>query len=204
LDWHVLGGHPRNNLDSNQRRPPVHPAAYPDQRIQQDTRLLGDDSADLGCGIVCSLLQIVAFVGVLWALSAQVTFQLAGYDVAIPDYMAWCALAYALIGSGLSWLVPGKSGKSPVKKLKTQLNQYDGRAPGAGRNFFAASVNWLTFARGFPGQDAVHRAAQADFNVRGWQGRWRYTASAALFFAAPPRSARSLADGCIRRLFAGW
>ena len=72
----------------------------PDQRIQEDTRLLGDYTADLGCGIVYSLLQIVAFVGVLWALSAQVTFQVAGYDIAIPGYMVWCALAYALIGSG--------------------------------------------------------------------------------------------------------
>jgi putative ATP-binding cassette transporter len=77
----------------------------PDQRIQEDTRLLGDYTADLGCGIIYSLLQIIAFVGVLWALSAQVTFQVAGYNVAIPGYMVWCALAYALIGSGLTWLV---------------------------------------------------------------------------------------------------
>jgi len=77
----------------------------PDQRIQEDTRLLGDYSADLGCGIVYSLLQIIAFVGVLWVLSAQVTFQVAGYDIAIPGYMVWCALAYASIGSGLTWLV---------------------------------------------------------------------------------------------------
>ena len=26
--------------------------------------------------------------------------------------------------------------------------------------------------------------AQANFNIRGWQGRWRYTASTALFFCA--------------------
>ena len=77
----------------------------PDQRIQEDTRLLGDYSADLGCGIIYSLLQIVAFVGVLWALSAQVRFQVAGHDVAIPGYMVWCALAYASIGSALTWLV---------------------------------------------------------------------------------------------------
>ena len=62
-------------------------------------------SADLGCGIVYSLLQIVAFVGVLWALSAQVTFRMADYDIAIPGYMVWCALGYALIGSGLTWFV---------------------------------------------------------------------------------------------------
>jgi putative ATP-binding cassette transporter len=77
----------------------------PDQRIQEDTRLLGDYTADLGSGMVYSLLQIVAFVGVLWALSAQVTFRVAAHDIAIPGYMVWCAIAYALIGSGLTWLV---------------------------------------------------------------------------------------------------
>jgi putative ATP-binding cassette transporter len=77
----------------------------PDQRIQEDTRLLGDYTADLGCGIVYSLLQLIAFVGMLWTLSAQVTFQVAGYDIAIPGYMVWCALAYASIGSALTWIV---------------------------------------------------------------------------------------------------
>jgi len=77
----------------------------PDQRIQEDTRLLGDYTADLGCGMVYSLLQLVAFVGMLWTLSAQVTFQIAGYDIAIPGYMVWCALAYALTGSALTWIV---------------------------------------------------------------------------------------------------
>lgn len=77
----------------------------PDQRLQEDTRLLGDLTADLGCGLVYSLLQIVAFVGVLWALSAQVAFDVAGHHIAIPGYMVWCAIIYALTGSGLTWLV---------------------------------------------------------------------------------------------------
>jgi len=77
----------------------------PDQRLQEDTRLLGDFTADLGCGLVYSLLQIIAFVGVLWALSAQVAFDVAGYHIAIPGYMVWCAIAYAAIGSGLTFLV---------------------------------------------------------------------------------------------------
>jgi len=46
----------------------------PDQRIQEDTRLLGDYSADLACGMVNSFLQIIAFGAVLWGLSAQVVF----------------------------------------------------------------------------------------------------------------------------------
>ena len=77
----------------------------PDQRIQEDTRLLGDYSADLGCGAINSVLQFAAFVGVLWGLSTQVAFDIAGHNIAIPGYMVWCALAYAIVGSGLTWLV---------------------------------------------------------------------------------------------------
>jgi len=36
---------------------------------------------------------------------------------------------------------------------------------------FLPNVNWLTFTHENPGQGAVHRKAQADFNFRGWQGR---------------------------------
>jgi hypothetical protein len=49
-------------------------------------------------------------------------------------------------------------------------------------------VNWITYARDIPGHHAIHRMAQANFNIRGWQGRWRYTASTALFLI-PPSSA---------------
>jgi putative ATP-binding cassette transporter len=80
-------------------------AQNPDQRIQEDTRLLSDATTDLACGFVYSLAQIIAFVGVLWALSSQVTFYVGSYQVAIPGYMVWCALLYALVGSALTWLV---------------------------------------------------------------------------------------------------
>lgn len=80
-------------------------AANPDQRIQEDTRLLGDYSADLGCGAINSVLQFTAFVGVLWGLSTQMAFDAAGHHIAIPGYMVWCALAYAFVGSGATWLV---------------------------------------------------------------------------------------------------
>jgi putative ATP-binding cassette transporter len=77
----------------------------PDQRIQEDTRIIGDSSADLTCGATNSVLQIIAFVGVLWGLSTQVTFDVGGHHIAIPGYMVWCALIYALVGSTLTWLV---------------------------------------------------------------------------------------------------
>jgi putative ATP-binding cassette transporter len=62
----------------------------PDQRIQEDTRLLGDYTADLGCGIVYSLLQIVAFVGVLWALSARSRF--GWLTMTSPFQATWCGV----------------------------------------------------------------------------------------------------------------
>jgi hypothetical protein len=37
-----------------------------------------------------------------------------------------------------------------------------------------------------PGHDGIYRAAQADFNVRGWQGRWRYTAPDGLVLFGGP------------------
>jgi hypothetical protein len=50
------------------------------------------------------------------------------------------------------------------------------------RDFFMQIVKWITLARQIPGHSLVYRAARADFNVRGWQGRLRYTAPTALFF----------------------
>jgi hypothetical protein len=37
--------------------------------------------------------------------------------------------------------------------------------------FFVPTVKWITFVRAIPGQAVVHRMAQANFNIRGWQGR---------------------------------
>ena len=77
----------------------------PDQRIQEDTRNLAELSADLGIGFVQSALLLVSFVGVLWAMSQNLTFESLGLTIAIPGYMVWAALGYAALGSWLTWLV---------------------------------------------------------------------------------------------------
>jgi hypothetical protein len=51
-----------------------------------------------------------------------------------------------------------------------------------GETIFWPIVKWITLARRIPGHSEVHRMARADFNIRGWQGRWRHTALTALFF----------------------
>ena len=47
----------------------------------------------------------MSFIGVLWGLSAGVTFEVAGQSFAIPGYMVWCALFYAGVASFASWRV---------------------------------------------------------------------------------------------------
>jgi len=88
----------------------------PDQRIQEDTRRLSELSVDLAVGLVQSTLMLLAFVGVLWQLSAQVVFVVQGAQFGIPGYMVWAAIGYALVGSFITWLV-GK----PLISAHTQL-----------------------------------------------------------------------------------
>lgn len=79
--------------------------ANPDQRIHEDTRHLAELTADLGASLLQATLLLLSFVGVLWILSEQVKFDVGGKLVAIPGYMVWCAVGFALAGSALTWWV---------------------------------------------------------------------------------------------------
>ncbi|MFZ1108927.1 MAG: ABC transporter ATP-binding protein/permease [Rhodomicrobium sp.] len=77
----------------------------PDQRLQEDTRRLSELTVDLTVGLVQSTLMLFAFVGVLWNLSSQVVFVIGDKPVTIPGYMVWAAIAYASVGSFVTWVV---------------------------------------------------------------------------------------------------
>ena len=77
----------------------------PDQRIEEDTRQLTELSVSLGVGLFHAFLQLLCFIGILWILSENVSFMVGGIQVAIPGYMVWCAIAYAVAGSLLTWRV---------------------------------------------------------------------------------------------------
>jgi putative ATP-binding cassette transporter len=77
----------------------------PDQRIEEDTRQFTELTANLGVGLVQAVLELLAFVAILWTLSSDVVFNFTGEDFTIPGYMVWCALLYALIGSFVTWKV---------------------------------------------------------------------------------------------------
>jgi ABC-type uncharacterized transport system fused permease/ATPase subunit len=79
--------------------------ANPDQRLHEDARHPAELSADLGVGLLRASLLLASFVGVLWALSGQVGFGIGGHRFVLPGYTVWCALAYASLGSWLTWRV---------------------------------------------------------------------------------------------------
>src|SRR3546814_15633239 len=70
-----------------------------------DLRKLTELSTTLGVGLLQAGMLLVTFIGILWALSDNIVFNFNGSSFAIPGYMVWCAILYALIGSLLTWRV---------------------------------------------------------------------------------------------------
>jgi putative ATP-binding cassette transporter len=77
----------------------------PDQRMHEDARHLTELSSDLGVELLQSSILLVTFVNVLWRISGDFVFHMAGRAFTIPGYMVWAAIFYAGTGSTLSYLV---------------------------------------------------------------------------------------------------
>src|SRR5690606_11454008 len=80
-------------------------AVNPDQCMQEDARNLGDLWVALGTGLVQASVLLATFVGVLWAVSSDFSFELGGRVYAIPGFMVWAALIYSATASFLSYRV---------------------------------------------------------------------------------------------------
>ena len=77
------------------------PTDNPDQRIAEDLKLFVDDTLGLSLGLLNAVVTLVSFVGILWGLSGPLTIPIGG-GIAIPGYMVWAALIYAVVGT--PWL----------------------------------------------------------------------------------------------------
>jgi putative ATP-binding cassette transporter len=84
----------------------------PDQRIHEDTRKLCELSADLGVGLLQAAILFSTFASVLWLLSSGFIFRFGERDYAIPGFMVWAAILYALAGSLMSYTI----GRSLVER----------------------------------------------------------------------------------------
>jgi len=77
----------------------------PDQRMSEDAHKLCDASTDLAVGLFQASILLITFAGVLWGISNDFSFRWNGTDYAVPGFMLWAAILYALGGSLLSYLV---------------------------------------------------------------------------------------------------
>ncbi len=80
-------------------------ADNPDQRIAEDTQLFADRTLTLGIGLLSAVVTLISFVFILWGLSDEAPLHVFGRDIAIPGYLVWGALIYAVLGTVLThWI----------------------------------------------------------------------------------------------------
>jgi vitamin B12/bleomycin/antimicrobial peptide transport system ATP-binding/permease protein len=74
----------------------------PDQRISEDIEQFIMLSLGLTLGLMNALVTLCSFLMILWSLSGTLEFSLLGLPIAIPGYMLWAALVYAVVGTWLT------------------------------------------------------------------------------------------------------
>ena len=82
----------------------------PDQRIQEDIPRFIDGGQFGGLGVynfsinlISNLSSLVSFSIILWSLSEHLTVP--GTSIHIPGFLLWCAIIYAILGTGATALI---------------------------------------------------------------------------------------------------
>jgi putative ATP-binding cassette transporter len=95
-------------------------ADNPDQRITDDIKLFVDRTLNIGLGLLSAVVTLFSFVIILWGLSAAAPLHIFGNEFAIPGYLVWGALIYAIFGTALTqWI------GSPLVNLDFQQQRYE-------------------------------------------------------------------------------
>jgi putative ATP-binding cassette transporter len=95
-------------------------ADNPDQRITDDVKMFVDQTLTIGVGLLSSIVTLASFVVILWGLSASAPLHLFGREFAIPGYLVWGALVYAIFGTALThWI------GSPLVALDFQQQRFE-------------------------------------------------------------------------------
>lgn len=77
----------------------------PDQRIADDLSSFTSQTLNIVIGVLTSITTLVAFLAMLWGLSAQVPIPWHGAKILIPGYLVWAAVIYAVAGTVLTAVV---------------------------------------------------------------------------------------------------
>ncbi len=80
-------------------------ADNPDQRIAEDLQMFVQSTLSIGIGLLNAGVTLGSFVVILWNLSGAAPLHLFGLPFAIPGYLVWAALIYAVIGTWLTHLI---------------------------------------------------------------------------------------------------
>lgn len=80
-------------------------ADNPDQRISQDLSAFIVTVLDLTLGFISNLVSLFSFVFILYSLSGPLVFSLFGEKFSLSGYMVWVALAYAAIGTLITFIL---------------------------------------------------------------------------------------------------
>jgi putative ATP-binding cassette transporter len=95
-------------------------ADNPDQRISDDVKLFVERTLNLTVGLLSAVVTLLSFVIILWGLSAAAPLTISGRELAIPGYLVWCALIYAIFGTALTqWI------GSPLVNLDFQQQRFE-------------------------------------------------------------------------------
>ncbi len=95
-------------------------ADNPDQRIADDVKSFVERTLDIGLNLLNSVVTLFSFVIILWGLSAAAPLHFFGQEFAIPGYLVWGALIYAIFGTALTqWI------GSPLVRLDFQQQRFE-------------------------------------------------------------------------------
>jgi putative ATP-binding cassette transporter len=95
-------------------------ADNPDQRIADDLQMFVQNTLSIGLGLLNSCVTLGSFVVILWSLSKAAPLHLFGASFAIPGYLVWAALLYAIAGTALTHLIGW-----PLIPLNFQQQRYE-------------------------------------------------------------------------------
>ena len=94
-------------------------ADNPEQRIEQDIFNFTKQTLTLTLELILQVMTLVTFAVVLWSLSADFVLPIFG-GLAIPGFMMWAAIAYALVGSLATYFL-GR----PLVRVNFMLERYN-------------------------------------------------------------------------------
>jgi len=95
-------------------------ADNPDQRMTDDVKLFVERTLEIGIGLLSSVVTLASFIIILWGLSAAAPLHVFGSEFAIPGYLVWGALVYAIFGTALTqWI------GSPLVSLDFQQQRFE-------------------------------------------------------------------------------